>query len=108
MYRCSIRSIWRRHVRCLGVAMWFVALRRLALPLAQLPADADAIKVLGGVLFLVLNGVVLRTLHHYANVPFNVHGMLHSVLVQASLSLFWTILALIAMIMATRRRLRAL
>ena len=64
--------------------------------------------MLGVVLFIALNGVLLRTLHHYAGVPFRLDAMLHSVLVQAAFSLFWALLALAAMVMATRRGLPAL
>ena len=92
----------------LALATWFVGVKRLNLPHAQLPAAADALKVLGVVLFIALNGVLLRTLHHYAGVPFWLHDMLRSVLVQAALSLFWTLLALMAMVAATRRGSRAL
>ena len=58
--------------------------------------------------FYWLNGVLLRTLHHWASVPFDLDAMLHSMLVQASLSLFWTTLALGLMLFATRRALRPL
>lgn len=92
----------------LALATWFVDVKRLNLPLARLPASADAMKVLGVMLFIVLNGVLLRALHHYADVPFRLHAMLRSVLVQAAFSLFWTLLALMAMVMAARRGLRVL
>jgi len=62
-----------------------------------------ALKVLGAITFVVLNGVLLRTLHHYADIPFRFDAMMRSVLVQAAFSLFWTLLALVAMVMATRR-----
>jgi len=52
--------------------------------------------------------VLLRTLHHWAGVPFRLDLMLRSVLVQTSFSIFWTVLALGAMAFATRRSLRAL
>ena len=58
--------------------------------------------------FYWLNGVLLRTLHHWAGVPFNFDVMMHSTLVQASLSLFWATIALALMLFATRTRLRNL
>jgi uncharacterized membrane protein len=91
----------------LAVATWFVGVRR-ALPDARLPSNTIAIRVLGAVLFIVLNGMLLRTLHHYAGVPFQLDAMLRSMLVQAAFSLFWTLLAMAAMVLATRRGLRAL
>ena len=62
----------------------------------------------GGTAFIWLNGVLLRTLHHWAGVPFRLDLMLHSVLVQTALSIFWTVLALAAMAFATRRSVRSL
>jgi uncharacterized membrane protein len=92
----------------LALATWYVGVKRLALADAKLPSSATAIKILGVVLFVALNGVLLRTLHHYADVPFRLDAMLRSVLVQAAFSLFWSLLALAAMVMATRRGLRVL
>jgi uncharacterized membrane protein len=92
----------------LALVAWYLGVRRLGLPEAKLPDLATAIKVLGAVLFIALNGVLLRTLHHYADVPFRLEAMLRSNLVQSAFSLFWSLLALAAMVIATRRSLRAL
>jgi uncharacterized membrane protein len=67
-----------------------------------------AFAVLGAVAFVALNGALLRALHHHGGVPFRIEVMARSMLVQASLSLFWTLLALLAMVIATRRGVRAL
>jgi uncharacterized membrane protein len=59
--------------------------------------------ILIGVLsFIWLNGVLLRSLHHWADVPYRLQPMLRSVVVQASLSIFWTVIALTLMVYATR------
>lgn len=92
----------------LVLATWYVLVRRLEIPAAKLPATSTALTLLGIVLFIALNGVLLRTLHHYAGVPFHFNAMMSSTLVQASLSLFWGLLALGAMFLATQRGLRAL
>lgn len=63
---------------------------------------------LGSAAFLWLNGVLLRTLHHWAGVPFNLDALARSMIVQASLSIFWSVLALCAMLTATRLRIRPL
>jgi uncharacterized membrane protein len=63
---------------------------------------------LGCVGFLWLNGVLLRSLHHWAGVPFHFEAMMRSMTVQAAFSIFWSVLALCAMFAATRLRLRAL
>jgi uncharacterized membrane protein len=56
--------------------------------------------------FVWINAVLLRTLHHWADVPFDASAMLESTLVQTSLSIFWTLLALTTMLLATRRASR--
>jgi uncharacterized membrane protein len=73
----------------------------------ELPASWPR-ALLGGAAFIFLNGVLLRTLHHWAGIPYQLDAMLRSDLAQASLSIFWTLLALAAMLWAHRRELRVL
>jgi uncharacterized membrane protein len=63
---------------------------------------------LGSIGFIGLNGALLRTLHHWGDVPFKLDAMTRSMLVQASLSIFWSLLALCTMVTATKIRLRPL
>jgi uncharacterized membrane protein len=92
----------------LVLCSWFVEVRRLGLrPLVTVPLNI-AWSVLAAALFLWTNAVLLRTLHHWAGVPLYLPAMLRSDLVQASLSLFWTLLALATMVLATRRVWRPL
>ena len=56
--------------------------------------------------FLWLNAALLRTLHHWFGIPFVFDTMAESTLVQTSLSIFWAVLALAAMLVATRQRWR--
>ncbi|HZZ95149.1 MAG TPA: DUF2339 domain-containing protein [Usitatibacter sp.] len=65
-----------------------------------------AIAIAGVVAFVWLNAILLRTIHHYADVPYVPGPMLESKLVQAALSIFWTVLALALMLYATRRSQR--
>jgi uncharacterized membrane protein len=58
--------------------------------------------------FVWLNGVLLRTLHHWADVPYVASALLHSTLVQASLSIFWTLLAFGLMLFSARKLDRSL
>jgi uncharacterized membrane protein len=58
--------------------------------------------------FIWLNAVLLRTLHQWFAVPFGLEHMMASTLVQTSLSIFWAILALVTMLMATHKRYRLL
>jgi uncharacterized membrane protein len=87
--------------------LWWRALRQVE-PGISAAAAATVPMVLGATGFVWANGVLLRTLHHWAEVPFRLDVMWRSTLVQASFSVFWTALALGAMVLANRRRLRAL
>jgi len=62
----------------------------------------------GSAIFLWLTASLLRALSHIADVPFGFHRMMSSVLVQASLSIFWSVLALACMISATLKGIRRL
>jgi len=63
---------------------------------------------LGAGTFVALNGVVLRTAHHWLDVPWRLTPLLASKPLQAALTLTWTLTALTSMVVATRRRQRAL
>jgi len=56
--------------------------------------------------FLWLNAVLLRTLHLWAGIPYGLRAMLDSTLVETALSIFWALLALATMLIATRTRAR--
>jgi uncharacterized membrane protein len=87
---------------------WLARIRNAAFTPAFLRSTALAYGGLGIAAFFCLNGVLLRTLHHWAGVPFALDAMLRSMLVQAAFSIFWSVLALCAMLLATRLGLRAL
>jgi uncharacterized membrane protein len=87
---------------------WLARLRRAEFSPGLLRSTALAYVSLGIAAFVWLNGVLLRTLHHWADVPFLLDAMLRSMLVQAAFSIFWSVLALCAMVCATRFRMRPL
>lgn len=58
-------------------------------------------------LFFWLNGILARTVHHWAGVRFSFPALFHSVLFQAVLSIFWSLLALCIMVFATRKGIRS-
>jgi uncharacterized membrane protein len=61
---------------------------------------------LAALAFIWLNAVLLRTLHQWFAVPFELERLMASTLVQTSLSIFWAVLALVTMLVATRNRYR--
>ena len=90
------------------LAMWWKGLPGYGIRnAAEIPASWPR-AALGGAAFIFLNGVLLRTLHHWAGIPYELDAMLRSDLAQASLSIFWTMLALVAMLWAHRRGMRVL
>lgn len=92
----------------IALLAWSRRLRSAAFVPKPLQTGALWYGAIGGAAFIWLNGVLLRTLHHWANVPFQFDEMMHSMIVQASFSIFWSLLALCTMLIATRRRLRPL
>lgn len=92
----------------LSLAAGWLALRRTPqVPEGMRPGRAAAWTA-GAVAFVWLNGVLLRTLHHWAAVPYDFDSVRRSVLAQASLSVFWSLLALALMVFATRSARRGL
>jgi uncharacterized membrane protein len=68
--------------------------------LAQLLAGAS--------LFALLTAMVMRTAHHWGGVPYQLDALLDSMLVQAGLSIVWTLIALPLMVFGHRRGQREL
>lgn len=87
---------WLRAAAGRGLREWLERARPLVVAL------------LGAGAFVWVNGMLLRTLHHWAGLPFALQSMLSSQLVQASFSILWMLLAMAAMVVATRRALRPL
>jgi uncharacterized membrane protein len=67
-----------------------------------------AVTVASVIGFIWLNAILLRTLHHVADIDYRFETMMRSVLVQGCLSIFWTVIALTIMVIAVRRIQRGL
>ncbi|EDT05804.1 membrane protein-like protein [Burkholderia ambifaria IOP40-10] len=87
-------------------ASWFVRARKLGWSFGNY--RVELLSGAGATAFLWLNAILLRTLHHWAGVPYEFGAMAESTLVQASVSVYWTLCALAITIWATRRGLRPL
>ena len=90
----------------LSLVAWYTGLRGLKIELTSEDGKRLFWVALAVICFIWLSAVVIRSLHHWAAVPFNARAIFDSVLVQAALSIFWSLLALGAMVAATRRKLR--
>jgi uncharacterized membrane protein len=63
---------------------------------------------LGALLFAWWNCLLARSVHHYADVRFDAEPLFESSILQLLVSLSWTLIAFVAMLVAHRRGLRAL
>ena len=89
----------------LALALW--ALAAWATRFTAIPEHV-LFRWVGAGLFVALNGIVLRTAHHWADIPWRLTSLLASKPLQAALTLTWTATALAVMVGATRRSLRPL
>ncbi len=89
-----------------ALADWALRARR------QDPGVFDALPhgaiaaVFAALVFLWINAIALRTIHFWYDVPYTPHALWHSTLVQATLSLLWSAIALATMAWANRRQWR--
>ena len=56
--------------------------------------------------FLVMNGMIARAIHFYSDVPFTMNALWNSPRYQTSVSIIWTLAALLIMVVATRMKQR--
>ena len=56
--------------------------------------------------FLVLNNIIARSTHVFADVPFSFSALWHSATYQTAVSIIWTLTALFIMVIATRLKQR--
>lgn len=87
---------------------WYAGVRRAGLLDGGADAQRTLVVIAGLCAFALANGVLLRSLHHFAAVPWALDALASSRLVHAALALFWTAIALAVMLLATRRGLRPL
>lgn len=90
----------------ISLSCWYRAVRGSLLDLAQHLPHREATVALTATLFIWLNAILLRSIHHWCGVPFTIHDLFSSLTVQTTLSICWCLLALTVMTQATRRGLR--
>jgi uncharacterized membrane protein len=86
----------------IAIVSWWRSLARSELKVPALLEGKAGIAVVSFFAFFWLNAALLRTIHHWTGVPYNFNSLWGSVVVQASLSIFWSVLALTLMLVATR------
>jgi uncharacterized membrane protein len=92
----------------LALARYWRFLRMVEAPANVRMDKRIPLPALAALAFLWLNALLLRTLHQYFGVQLNLEHLMASTLVQTSLSLFWTVLALTAMLVAARKHARVI
>jgi uncharacterized membrane protein len=90
----------------LVLARYGLHLYKAQYPVLHGVSSAHLLGVFAVLSFVWLNAVLLRAIHHWIGIPYEIEALFHSPLVQAALSIFWTSLALATMLVATRRGMR--
>jgi uncharacterized membrane protein len=86
-----------------ALLMWALRLRSEGVDLASYVPRELRIGVPALIVFVWVNALALRTVHHWFGVPFAFDPLWRSPLVQATLSLLWTVCALATMVWSNRR-----
>ncbi len=75
----------------------------------QWSGSANAAMICIGALgFVWLSAVLLRSIHHYLDVPYQLATLIDSAKVQTALSILWTAIGMAGMLLASKRALRPL
>ena len=93
-------------IAMMAIVNWGIGIKKSKL---ELPAKLQLTHLVIGmcaVSFLWLNSALIRTIHHWYNIPLDFSVMLHTDMVQTALTLLWTITAMTIMVMASRRGVR--
>ena len=89
-----------------AIALWILRLSRAGIDVRSRVPREILYAVPSTLAFIWANAIVLRTIHHAYGVPWRIDALWHSTLVQTSLSILWTVIALAVMVFANRRSAR--
>ncbi len=90
-----------------GLVLWALFLWHRALPASAQPPRPLLLAGWGGTAFALYTGMVLRTCHHGAGVPWDSEALFDSTLTQAALSVAWSIVGVALMMQGHKRVQRA-
>jgi uncharacterized membrane protein len=88
-----------------ALCAWIVAAQRRALAPAH-HSPGPFVWSTAALGFVWLNAMLARAVHHQTGVRYAANALQHSATFQTGLSILWTMVALVAMVLGTRRRLR--
>ena len=86
----------------------FYWLRQLSRDVREGSATSLGYRVLGLLAFIDLNGLLARTVHQWSGVTYNANALLSSALMQTTLSIAWTLTALLLIHFSSRLQRRTL
>jgi uncharacterized membrane protein len=64
--------------------------------------------ILAGLCFIWLSAVLIRSMHHFLDIRFDLSAMSVDTRVQSAISILWTVIGMGAMLVASRRKLRSI
>ncbi len=87
---------------------WFVSLFRSFKITHRYNSEQGklALTVIAGFAFIWITAVLIRSLHHYMSIPFDLSSMATDTRVQTAISILWTVIGMVVMLLASRRLLR--
>ncbi|MCP4332926.1 MAG: DUF2339 domain-containing protein [Gammaproteobacteria bacterium] len=91
------------------IAFFILVLGSLKLVTTSTRVQRNQILILLGTLcFIWLTAVLMRSMHHYLDIRFDLSAMSVDTRVQSAISILWTVIGMGAMLFASRRHLRPL
>ncbi|MDH3762732.1 MAG: DUF2339 domain-containing protein [Gammaproteobacteria bacterium] len=91
------------------IVFFLLLLGSLKLLQASMAVQRDHILIiLAGLMFVWLTAVLIRSMHHYLAIPFDMTNMLRDTRVQTAISILWTLIGMGAMNFASKRLMRPL
>ncbi len=91
------------------IAFFMLVLGSLRLLPPSLTLQREHILILlAALIFIWLTAVLMRSMHHYLDIRFDLSTLLQDTRVQTAISILWTVIGMGAMLFASRRSLRTL
>ena len=91
------------------IAFFVLVLGSLKLVKPSMKIQRDQIVIiLAGLCFVWLSAVLIRSMHHYLDIRFDLSAMSVDTRVQSAISILWTVIGMGAMLFASRNKLRPL
>jgi len=91
------------------IAFFLLLIDSLKLLPASLAIQREHILILlAGLVFVWLTAVLIRSMHHFLEIRFDMSAMLRDTRVQTAISILWTLIGMGAMLFASRRSMRPL